>query len=118
MKIINDGNFPEPFMNAVKYDDYDFSPSEDHISVTQLIDSPLIRKLKLKHGDTLEQNASDMVWSLRGKAMHYVLENSGSSCIKELRLEHTVNINNKLITISVKLDVYEVNTRILWEYKD
>ena len=44
------------------------------MSVTELLGSPRIVQLKRRHWDELEQDASEMVWSLFGTAIHHILE--------------------------------------------
>ena len=47
MKITNKHKLPDSIYRALKSDDYDYDPNK--ISVTTLIDSPWIAKLKKEH---------------------------------------------------------------------
>jgi len=73
MKITNNYNLPQSIVNAISFDER--VPKENYISVTRLIDSPLIHQLMKEHWDDIKQDASSMLWSLLGKAVHYVLDN-------------------------------------------
>ena len=49
-------------------------PESKVLHVTELIDSPQIRQLKMTYWDEIVVDASDMIWMLLGKAIHRVLE--------------------------------------------
>ena len=72
MKLTNKFGIPETFVNVLKRPTY--SKGAAHLSVTQLINSPKIVALTKKFGDELEQDVSDMVWSIFGSAIHGILE--------------------------------------------
>ena len=73
MQITNKHNLPEELRRAIIKNNR--APKEGIISVTELISPPIIRKLKLKYWDVLEEDVSDRLWALLGTAMHSVLEN-------------------------------------------
>jgi len=64
-------------MRAVENDPYDSGESD--ISVTQLIDSPLIRRLRIKYQNDIEEDVTDRIWSLLGQAVHSILERAADS---------------------------------------
>lgn len=72
MKLTNKHNLPQTFVNVLKRPTY--SKGRANISVTGLINSPKIVALSEKFHDELEEDVSDMVWSLFGSAVHKVLE--------------------------------------------
>lgn len=72
MKLTNKHNLPQTFVNVLKRPTY--SKGRANISVTGLINSPKIVALSAKFHDELEEDVSDMVWSLFGSAVHKVLE--------------------------------------------
>ena len=72
MKITNKFDIPQTFVNVLQRPSY--SKGKAHLSVTQLINSPKIVALSAKFEDELEQDASEMVWSLFGSAVHNILE--------------------------------------------
>ena len=77
MRLLNKFNLPSPIMRAVENDPYDSGESD--ISVTQLIDSPLIRRLRIKYQNDIEEDVTDRIWSLLGQAVHSILERAADS---------------------------------------
>jgi len=85
MKLTNKFDLPETIVNVLKRPQY--SRGNSHISVTELLSAPQIVQLRIKHNDELEQDASEMVWSLFGTAIHNVLEHGkGDNHIVEERV--------------------------------
>jgi hypothetical protein len=72
MKLTNKFNLPQTFVNVIDRPTY--SKGKAHISATEIINSPRIVQLKKKYWDEIEQDASEMVWSLFGSAVHNILE--------------------------------------------
>ena len=72
MKLTNKYNIPQTFVNVLQRPTY--SKGKAHLSVTQLINSPKIVALTDLFKDEIEQDVSDMVWSIFGSAVHSVLE--------------------------------------------
>ncbi len=108
MIITNKHSLPDTILKACQVSNY--PPTEGRISVTDLIGSPLIRQLKLKHWGELEQDCSDMLWLILGKAGHYVLQQSGTGQ-QEQKL--TAEIDG--ITISGISDMY--NEGVITDFK-
>ena len=72
MIITNKFNLPQPFVNIAKNPSY--SKGKAHISATSLLNSPKIVTLLKVHDGELEQDVSDMIWSIFGSAVHNILE--------------------------------------------
>jgi hypothetical protein len=72
MRITNKFGLPDTILRAAKADDY--SRGEARKSVTQLINSPRIDVLRRTHYPQMEQDVSEMIWSLLGRGVHAVLE--------------------------------------------
>lgn len=72
MKLTNNHNLPQTFVNILKRDKY--SKGKSDISVTELISAPRIVQLRKKHWDELEEDVSDRIWAIFGTAIHAVLE--------------------------------------------
>lgn len=72
MKLTNKFNLPQTFVNVITRPTY--TKGKSNISATELLNSPRIVQLKRKHWDDIEQDASEMVWSLFGSACHSILE--------------------------------------------
>lgn len=77
----------------------------DHISVTELLDSPRIRLLKRKHWNDLRVPLSEQMWSFLGTSTHAMLEAAvhGENALVEKRL----SIQRGDRKLSGQLDLYE-----------
>lgn len=82
-------NLPQPIFDAVRADPY--SRGEADESVTGLLKPPRMRALEIMHGDAIEEDASDRIWSLMGQSIHTILERANASGIVERRLFMNVN---------------------------
>jgi hypothetical protein len=90
VKLTNKFNIPQTFVNVLERPTY--TKGKAHLSVTQLINSPKIVALTQKFDADLEQDVSDMVWSIFGTAIHGVLEHGkDESHIVEERLHATLD---------------------------
>jgi len=109
MRITNHYNLPEAMLNVMGQFR---KPQEKRISVTELVGAPLIRHLRMKHWDELEEDASELLWALLGQSVHYALEKGTPlDGLEEERLE-TQMIG---ITISGRSDLWHRN--IIEDYK-
>jgi len=72
VKLTNKHNIPQTFVNVLQRPTY--SKGKANLSVTQLINSPKIVALTSLFHDEIEQDVSEMVWSLFGSAVHNILE--------------------------------------------
>jgi hypothetical protein len=70
--LTNKHGLPDTIVNVLKRPQY--SKGDSHVSVTELLSPPQIVQLRAKHDAEIEQDASEMVWSLFGTAVHNVLE--------------------------------------------
>lgn len=73
MKITNKFGLPEPFVALATKSAY--SKGRADYSVTEIISPPRIQRLRQKHWAEMEQDVSDMTWSLMGTMAHNLLEN-------------------------------------------
>lgn len=109
MQITNKFNLPETIYKAVSKV---YAPNPDRLSVTDLIGPPLIRQLKIKHWDELQEDASDRLWALLGQSVHYILDsNADPNALTEEKLEHQYNG----LTIVGKSDNYKDG--VITDYK-
>jgi hypothetical protein len=104
MKLTNKHNIPQTFVNVLERTTY--SRGRAHISATQLINSPKIVALTQKFQDQLEQDVSDMVWSLFGSAVHGVLEHGADT---NHLIEERINTEVDGWTISGAIDLQILN---------
>ena len=101
MKITNKYNLPEAIVNIITKDIREPKGGEMH--VTELVNAPLIRKLRMKHWDEIEEDVSEMLWALLGTSVHYILgEGTPENAFSEEEL--TAHIGG--ITIIGKSDLY------------
>jgi len=72
MQVTNRLNLPEPLVKAVT------RPLREHVArrigITELLQPPQLRALKIKHEAELTEDASDRIWALLGTLLHGVLE--------------------------------------------
>ena len=114
MKITNKFNLPETFVNVLKRPTY--SKGKANLSVTELINSPRVVALKHQHWEDVEQDASEMVWSLFGSAVHGILEHGrGENHIVEQRL--TTEFEGWTLSGAIDLQEVEEDGVIISDYK-
>jgi hypothetical protein len=101
-----------PVYNAIANDDY--SRGRSDITVSQLSKPPRAVALEKRHWGELKDDASDRIWLLLGKAIHYILEkNSGSGDIAELRLYTEIGG----WVVGGQFDSFNVESGVLSDYK-
>jgi hypothetical protein len=84
----NKFSLPEPLVKALTPDR---RPVVDgRYSATTLLNAPIIRILTKKHFNDIEQDVSEGLWALLGKAVHYVIEQSGGGDAEE-KIEYPFN---------------------------
>ena len=112
MNITNYNKIPEPIYRAVCKNWYSGAGAKHFCSVTELLKPEKLFVLERRHKDKLSVEASDLIWSLMGSAMHRVLEASETEdTLNEERL--FTEVNGK--TISGGIDLYE--NRIISDFK-
>jgi len=120
MKLTNIHNIPETFVNVLKRPTY--SKGKARLSATQLLNSPRIVALTRKFEDEIEQDVSDMVWSIFGTAIHGVLEHGkGDNHIVEERLHAEVAgwqisgaIDLQIVTGEQTVSIRDYKTTSAW----
>lgn len=104
MKITNKFNLPAPLVTLANKEYY--SKGKSQYSVTELLSPPRVRRLREEHADWIEQDVSDMLWSMLGSALHVVMERSHTeNHIVEERLFLEVDG----VTISGAIDLQHEN---------
>lgn len=104
MEITNYNDIPKPIVRAIQQNWYSGAGAKHFCSVTDLIKPSKLFVLERRHQDKLTREASDLIWSLMGSAMHKVLEASETGeSLNEERLFG--NVSGK--TISGGVDLYE-----------
>lgn len=72
MKITNNFNAPATLV-ALANKQY-YSKGAAQYSVTELLSPPRVRRLRERHDSEMNQDVSEMLWSLLGSALHVVME--------------------------------------------
>ena len=112
MKITNKSRIPDPIYRSIKAGWYDGANVDHFASVTGLLKPAKIFALEKRHADEITEEATGLIWSLMGSAMHAVLEKSEcENSINEERL--FAKIDGKVI--SGAIDLYE--NMVISDYK-
>jgi len=114
MKITNVHNLPQTIVNVLKRPTY--TKGKANISATELLSPPRIVQLKRKHWDDIEEDASSMVWSLFGSAIHGVLEHGKDiNHLVEERLH--AEVDGWKISGAIDLQEVEEDGIVISDYK-
>lgn len=113
MRITNKQNLPMPFVRMAE-EEYEVKPKR--YSVTTLLKPVREILLNRRHADEIEQDCSDMIWLLFGKAVHAVLEQYSEGANEFAEEKLTVELENGY-TISGKIDLYDIDKAEVVDYK-
>ncbi len=113
MKITNNANLPMPFVRMAQ-EEYEFKPKR--YSVTTLLDPTRKILLNRRHNAEIEQDCSDMVWLLFGKAVHSILEENSDGANEFAEEKLAVELENGY-TVSGKIDLYDIDKAEVVDYK-
>jgi len=114
MKLTNKHNIPQTFLNILERPTYNRGAA--HLSATQLLNSPKIVALSRRFEDELEQDVSDMVWSIFGTAIHGVLEHGkDENHIVEERLH--AELDGWRISGAIDLQIIKADSISIRDYK-
>lgn len=126
MHVTNHANLPESIVAAVRNDPYPHGKTGD-ISCTQLIGPPQQRILRMRHKDSLQEDAADRIWALLGQSVHTILERADTVALTEDRLFARVggwDISGQFDRMALLTEIEEdpetgqrTNVRILQDYK-
>lgn len=72
MKVTNKYGVPAPLVTLATREYY--SKGDAQYSVTELLSSPRIRRLREQYDAEMESDVSDQLWSMLGSALHVVME--------------------------------------------
>ncbi len=112
MKITNIMGLPQAFVEMAQSD---YTPKPKRYSATALLKGTREAILEKRHSDEIEQDVSDMIWLLFGKAVHSILENhqEADNEFKETRL--TAEFGE--YTLSGIFDLYNAGEMEITDYK-
>lgn len=113
MRLTNDMNLPQPFVDAVA-SDHQFT--ENRYSVTELLKGTREAILRRRHDDEIANDVADMVWAIFGTAVHSILESGVESDtqLKENKIILDLEDGHQLSGI---FDLYDDATGTVTDYK-
>lgn len=113
MNLTNKYNLPDALFRAVRNDSYSKGTSD--FSVTELLQPPRIRALKIRHKDEIVDDVGDRIWSLLGQAVHTILERASDNnkAISETRYFAKFGSH----VVSAQIDSLELSSGVLSDYK-
>jgi len=111
MKIINNIGLPDFVFDVIVDAQNAKRPTNKSIRVTELIDSPLIRRLRAKHWDKIEIPVSKLIPAFVGTAFHHYMETHVKGGEQEVSM--AIEVDGTKITGTC--DEYRDNK--LWDYK-
>jgi hypothetical protein len=114
MEVTNVHGVPEPLVTLAKREYY--SKGDSQYSVTEIMSPPKIRRMREQYNDQIKQDASDMLWTLLGSALHVVMERGETpGWLKEERL--FAEVNGVKISGAIDLQEETPNGVIIHDYK-
>jgi hypothetical protein len=106
MRLTNRLNFPPAFVLAAGHHTY--PPKPERIGVTQLIDSPKVRRLMIEKYDSISVDIEDFMVAMLGTAFHGVLEKHRPPyCEVEVKYEYPISQTPPLLLVG-KVDITNV----------
>ena len=113
MKLTNELNLPQPFVDAATSD---YQYTDKRYSVTSVLKGTRETILQRRHSEEIETDVSEMVWAIFGSAVHKILEQSEETAdqLKENWLSVEVQNGYELSGI---FDLYDDATGTVTDYK-
>lgn len=111
MKITNKCGLPSAFVNVAN-EIYEYKPKR--YSVTNLLLPIRQIFLQRRNYDEIEQDVSDMVWLIFGKAVHHVMEQHDKTGYAEIKFE--TEVQNGYV-LSGRLDLFNPELNSIEDYK-
>lgn len=115
--MLNKYKLPEYVCNSVYKP---FKPNPFRYGITALIDPPLLRTLKQKHWNEIDEDISDKLWLIHGNALDSLLKKNSQWGLCNIKLEKvwTKDSEGRDITVVARPDHYNVLTKVLADLKD
>ncbi|MBE85137.1 MAG: hypothetical protein CME21_21485 [Gemmatimonadetes bacterium] len=118
VKTTNKYNLPSVFERFDKANAHTKGGAD--YSVTGLIDSPRVHRLRAKHHEEREEDLSEKAWSILGTAVHAILEGGAEpEQIVEERFHAEIPCADKTVTVSGQVDLQTPTSHgyIISDYK-
>lgn len=113
MKYTNKNNLPSAIVAVCEEDD-GHAPEEKVFHVTELLKPAKAAALLRKHYDEIEQDVSECIWLVFGKAVHSLMEKHDTTGYSEFKI--TIPLENGL-TVVGRVDLYNEEECAVEDYK-
>lgn len=113
MKYTNKNNLPSAIVSVCEEDD-GHEPQERVFHVTELLKPTKSAALLRKHYNEIEQDVSECIWLVFGKAVHSLLEKHDTTGYSEFKVE--IPLENGL-TVVGRVDLYNESDCAVEDYK-
>jgi hypothetical protein len=118
LKLTNKKGLPLPLVEAIKSISSQYDKGESDYTATGLLKPARMAALEKKYESKRTEDASDLIRSVRGTVIHSILEEAGKSLPKEEYLvEQRFYIDIDGIKIGAKIDLFDIETGVLYDYK-
>lgn len=115
MKLVDDVGLPEAILRALERDPYNKGNAD--ISVTGLLKPPFLRSLEAFYEPVIEEEASDRIYALLGKAVHAILEMAELTDRAKYLREERFFTEQEGWRISGQCDLIDLEARTLHDFK-
>lgn len=120
LKLTNKLSLPLPILEAIINDDYD--PGRSDYTATSLLQPPRMRRLVEMFPDECVEDASELLYRLFGKIIHYILEKAAAAMeaegyVVEKRFYGSFAYNDRIYVVSAQIDLFDPATGLLSDYK-
>lgn len=116
MNLTNRHNLPEIFVRAVSNDTY--TPGRSDFTATGLQKPARAHVLEKRHRDEIIEDALDRVWSLSGRAKHYVFELAAGTEPERFITEVRYYGEFDGSTLGGQIDLFDKQTGTLYDWKE
>lgn len=113
MKYTNKSNLPSAIVAVCEEDD-GHKPEENTFHVTELLKPTKSAALLRRHYDEIEQDVSDCIWLVFGKAVHSLLEKHDTTGYSEFKLDMPLENGTRVVG---RVDLYNEEDCSVEDYK-
>jgi hypothetical protein len=116
MPLTNKSGLPQPIVEAVRAIRDDYNRGDADFTATELISPPKQNALKKKYADQIEEDVADLLRSMEGSALHYILERAGDKCPGHLKEQRHKAVFGPY-TVSAQFDSFTIDGGVLTDWK-
>ena len=115
IRVTNKSNLPAIVEDWAKHDPYDRGTAD--YTTTELIKPVRILGLERKYWDKMEIDIQDLLWRMDGQAKHVIFQKLAETFPDRYIAEKRYTFGAGGFTISGQLDLYDVDTKTLHDFK-